>query len=93
MRGAASVPLGPYIAMRGTDPVCVFAKFWSDRSEELPRKHKDQQKATKRNLTIVARRFFKQGAPHLRQGIPSVLRAHSQGVDLAIDHPKMKGSP
>ena len=50
-------------------PVCVLQSFnWVGVS-------KDQRKATKRNLNIVVPALLQTGAPHLRQGILSVLRA------------------
>ena len=64
MRGTASVPLryrsGPLLQCAVPTPRLGFTKFYLDRSEELPRKHKDQRKATK-NLNIVVPALLQTG--------------------------------
>ena len=63
--GTASVPLryrsGPLLQCAVPTPRLGFTKFQLDRSEELPRKHKDQRKATKRNLNIVVPALLQTG--------------------------------
>ena len=74
MRGTASVPSGPLLQCAVPPryrfpllqcavptPRLGFTKFYLDRSEELPRKHKDQRKATKRNLNIVVPALLQTG--------------------------------
>ena len=64
MRGAASAPLlhrsGPLLQCASNTPF-GFYKVFLDRSEKLPRKHKDQRKATKRNLNIVVPALLQTG--------------------------------
>ena len=64
-----------YYNARCRHPVYVLQSFNSVgvmNFQENTKTNRNPQNAT---LTLKSRRFFKRGAPHLRQGIPSILRA------------------
>ena len=91
MRGTASDRFGSSVTMRGAasarlrsralhynarrrHPICALQSFdWVDVKNF--KNTKTNRKPRNATLTLWSRRFFKLGAPHLRQGIPSVLCA------------------